>query len=60
MRLRGQRRSLRISLRNVVIDKVNAESVRIEFLLPPGSFATSVMREIMKDDEGKGPQQRLN
>ena len=60
MRLRGLRRSLRIPLRNIVIDKVNAESVRIEFFLPSGSFATSVMREIMKDDDGKGPQQRLN
>lgn len=48
--LRGMRRSLRIPLREVVLEREGEGSYRVEFFLPAGCFATSVMREIMKPD----------
>ena len=48
LRFDGHRRPLRAPLRDVVLHTVDARSYRAEFSLPPGAFATTVMRELMK------------
>jgi len=51
LRARGNRRSLRIPLPDVVLEELEElddGAFAIEFLLPPGCYATAVMREIMK------------
>ena len=55
LRLRGLRRSLRMPLLEVAIRAVDETSFEVEFLLPSGSFATSVMREITKKGAARGP-----
>jgi tRNA pseudouridine13 synthase len=48
IRLRGLRRPLRAPLHEVSLRAVDATTYTIAFALPAGSFATSVMHEIMK------------
>ena len=48
IRLPGVRRSLRIPLREVALESDPA-GYRIAFALPSGAFATTIMREIMKN-----------
>ena len=48
LRIKGQRRSLRIPLADTVLEPVDATSYRVKFQLPSGAFATSIMRELMK------------
>lgn len=50
---RGERRALRVPLVGVEW-AVTADRLTLAFTLPPGSYATSVLREIMKTD-GIGP-----
>jgi len=53
-RMKGERRSLRVPLREVALEPGEEEgSLVVSFVLPRGSYATVVMREIMKagDDE---------
>lgn len=52
---RGQRRSVRIPIREFSVAPVDSTALRFEFVLPSGCFATCVLREIMKP-EGGGPQ----
>ncbi|MEM9082153.1 MAG: tRNA pseudouridine(13) synthase TruD [Planctomycetota bacterium] len=55
-RLDGTRRAMRVPVKDVEIEggiDERGHFVRCAFELPPGSFATTVMREIMKD----GPQE---
>jgi tRNA pseudouridine13 synthase len=44
----GQRRSMRAPLRDVTLDPLDETSYVLRFSLPPGTYATSVMREILK------------
>jgi tRNA pseudouridine13 synthase len=46
---RGERRSLRFPLTGLEWD-VDGTVLTISFLLPPGAYATSVLRELMKTD----------
>jgi len=48
LRMNGERRPLRMPLREVALAPVDETSYRIEFHLPSGCFATSVMREVVK------------
>lgn len=48
-RLNGGRRPYRIPLAEV--DLAWDEGLRVSFTLPPGSYATIVLREVMKNDE---------
>lgn len=55
-RFRGERRALRVPLRDLEW-AVTHDTVTISFSLPPGSYATSVLRELMKGDEpGASPE----
>ncbi|MEI8356733.1 MAG: tRNA pseudouridine(13) synthase TruD, partial [Deltaproteobacteria bacterium] len=47
LRMEGERRPLRIELKDPVAEMEDAALV-LEFSLPRGSYATSVLREIMK------------
>jgi tRNA pseudouridine13 synthase len=47
LRLEGERRPLRVSLGNPVVRREEDDLV-LEFSLPKGAYATSVLREIMK------------
>lgn len=46
--LPGARRSLRVPLGEYHIESASPNSVWIEFTLPPGAYATVVLREVMK------------
>ena len=46
-RMEGGRRPLRVPLANPVLDRIGEDLV-VEFSLPRGAYATSVLREIMK------------
>jgi tRNA pseudouridine13 synthase len=48
LNLKGLRRSLRISLKEVALTPCDATSYCVEFELPGGCFATAVLREIIK------------
>jgi len=47
--LKGLRRSLRAPLGEASLEVLDAESYRVRFVLPRGAFATSALRELMKD-----------
>jgi tRNA pseudouridine13 synthase len=49
IRAKGKRRSVRIPLREVTLEPMEEDAYRIGFTLPPGAFATVVMREILKN-----------
>lgn len=54
-KLRGGRRPLRVPISDVSLDIADDQHgpfLRIGFALPPGSYATSVMREILKTGKG--------
>lgn len=46
--LHGMRRSLRLPLRDTAFEAEAPGQFVVEFFLPAGSFATSVMAEILK------------
>ena len=48
LKLKGSRRSMRIPLRDFSFQPLDETSYLIRFALPSGSFATVVLREIMK------------
>jgi len=45
----GTRRPLAVDLGEVSVAEVDATAVTVGFTLPPGAYATAVMREVMKD-----------
>lgn len=47
LRVEGERRPLRVPLDNLLF-RLEGDCLRLEFALPKGSYATSVLREIMK------------
>jgi tRNA pseudouridine13 synthase len=47
IRLDGERKPLRVPLDDVAY-KLDGDSLLVEFSLPKGSYATSVLREITK------------
>jgi tRNA pseudouridine13 synthase len=49
LRMEGERRPLRVPLRNLST-AMDSEGFSLTFSLPRGSYATSVLREIMKID----------
>lgn len=58
VRVRGARRPLRVPVADASIAAEGADAVLLRFTLPPGSFATVLLRELMKNDtavEGSGP-----
>ncbi len=48
IKLKGARRPYRVPLADVQVDW--EDGLRLEFRLPPGSYATQVLREVMKHD----------
>jgi tRNA pseudouridine13 synthase len=44
--LRQERRALRLRVQQLVWDFPDAQSLRLEFVLTPGSYATTVLREV--------------
>ena len=54
-RLHGSRRPYRVPLRDASIEVEDDGSVRVRFSLPPGSFGTVVLDELMKEDVAAGP-----
>ncbi len=48
-RLEGERRALRIPIRDATADR-DGDDLVLEFTLPRGAYATTVLREIMKAD----------
>jgi len=52
IKLKGSRRSLRIPLRDFSHEPIDETSYRLRFSLPSGSFATVVLREFMKPEDG--------
>ena len=48
LRLEGERRPLRVQLNNVAF-RLDGDCLQLEFALPKGSYATSVLREIIGD-----------
>ncbi len=47
VRMEGERRPLRVPLENPSF-RLEGDCLKLEFALPKGSYATSVLREIMK------------
>ena len=47
-RMKGERRSLRVPVRETSIEEGEEVSLIVSFSLPRGSYATIVLREIMK------------
>lgn len=54
-RLPGSRRAARLPLENVEIEP-EGDGLWLRFLLPKGSYATTVLREVIKPPEDGGPQ----
>jgi tRNA pseudouridine13 synthase len=54
-RLHGSRRPYRVPLRDASVEVEGDGSVRVRFSLPPGSFGTVVLDELMKPDVADGP-----
>jgi tRNA pseudouridine13 synthase len=52
LRFDGQRRPLRIPIREAVLEPLAEDAFRLDFVLPSGSFATAVLREILKPAAG--------
>ena len=50
IRLRGSRRTLRVPLKELSFEAEGSDRIVLEFALPSGSFATAVLREVMKTD----------
>jgi len=48
LRFDGQRRPLRILIKEAVLAPLDGGAFRVDFVLPSGSFATAVLREIIK------------
>jgi tRNA pseudouridine13 synthase len=53
LRMEGERRPLRVPLQGASVKEEGGDLV-VSFSLPRGSYATSVMSEIMKDGGGAG------
>jgi len=47
LRMEGERRPLRVPLEDVAC-RAGGDTLKLEFTLPRGSYATSVLREITK------------
>ncbi len=47
-RIPGERRAYRVPLREAAVHR-DKDSLILEFTLPPGSYATAVLRELLKD-----------
>ncbi len=51
-RMRADRRALRLPVRGLGWWQPDRESLELQFFLPPGSFATAVIRELAELDDG--------
>ncbi|HEX5139098.1 MAG TPA: tRNA pseudouridine(13) synthase TruD [Planctomycetota bacterium] len=51
LRFDGSRRPLRIPIKEAVLAPDEGDAFRVDFVLPSGSFATAVLREIVKSPE---------
>lgn len=56
---RGERRSLRVLMRDLDWS-LSGDLLTLSFTLPPGAYATSVLRELMKADSGDRPRSRVS
>lgn len=52
--MRQERRALRLPVRELDVQREDDGTVALRFELPPGAFATSVLRELIISDEEKG------
>lgn len=59
VRIRGARRPLRVPLRDASLEVEGDSTLVARFTLPPGAFATVVLRELMKNDGGPGVDPHL-
>jgi tRNA pseudouridine13 synthase len=48
LRFEGQRRPLRLLVKEAVLAPLEGGAFQVDFVLPSGSFATAVLREIVK------------
>jgi tRNA pseudouridine13 synthase len=55
LRFDGQRRPFRTLLKEAVLAPLGKNAFRLDFVLASGSFATAVLREILKAPEGPKP-----
>lgn len=49
----GERRPLRVPIQNILIKSESNDCLKLDFSLPKGSYATSVLLEIIKQTPGK-------
>jgi len=49
LRVEGERRPLRVPVRNLILEE-DQEGLILDFSLPRGAYATTILREIMKTD----------
>ncbi len=53
--LRGERRPLTVRADNVEFEQLGNDAIRVGFSLPSGSYATVLLRELMKNEDFNGP-----
>lgn len=53
--LRGERRPLAVRTQNLTLEEIDDSTLRVGFSLPSGSYATVLLRELMKNDAFNGP-----
>lgn len=53
--LRGERRPLAVRASDITVEEIDDDTIRIGFSLPSGSYATVLLRELMKNDAFNGP-----
>ena len=58
IRLKGHRRPIRVPAREVALEPLDEGKFAVTFALPAGSFATSLMREVLKTEAGEDPGDR--
>jgi len=51
----GERRPLRVPISEPIISKLEKDTLMLQFALPRGSYATSVLREVMKTPQVSSP-----
>ena len=60
VRLRGARRAFRVPVPDAAADSSDADALRLRFTLPPGSYATVLVEEVVRpDDASAGDRVKL-
>lgn len=56
--LEQERRALRLTVKNLQWQWLDEKSIRLQFALPPGAYATSVLREVANITSAAAPEYR--